>query len=966
MVTGSITLLYQLVCTRIAIIHFGAEAETIAAVVCMTLIGLSSGAFWAGRIDGRHRSRARVLTLFLLGCFLVQLLIWCSITQLAAGIQHRGLPVQIQRLAFAAVVLLPTNLLLGTVLPMLAASTDWNQRPLAFAGLYAAETLGAGLGAILSAFYLIPMVGVDRTQLIACVMTLGTAILALLFCRQVPCHDPAMNLSTGPRNNTRSVSLAAVLLVGASSMGIEIVWQRFFVLLFGSDTQSFALVASLYLAGISLGAIFSKLCFKPGTNFGMLYAQIVFLIAVAYIISTLALLKLVLDPAFKNLIGNFAGAHALMYRATVASLVLLVPTFLIGMALPVAVAANVEKNENAKAVGRVYAFTLLGNVTGLLLTGQIIAVGAGLRTTIFVLGCLAVAGAIVQTIERQQFRSNGRQLALVGLALFVWATGSINLFQTRIPLGVDLANWNVEFYAEGKSNIVSVVSQKQNPDNRRMIIDGVTIGESRGGVDEKQQVLAHLPFLIRTTSHPRRVLTIGLGTGILSGALAANDAVQELICVELSPEVIAACEEFSNANNNIIHHPKTRIEHRDGIHFLQNLDQEVDVIVSDAKSRPGHAGNVAFFSKDYYELCESRLASEGLFVQWISLETASASVRTIVSSFRGTFEFGFVGIAVPDSIYLIGAKKPLEFEFSKMEEYLSRVPKMAAYDWRNADDLASMFWLEQNEMDEPPGRINSFDQPILELYALQSSGTSPEHHKLNNLIWLKRILPSVATIRSGQAKSIADRNNESNWQRIENGREATRQLIDAAILMFRRPENWLDQAGDHAKAAFHSLPGLSRQRFIANLYRQLADRAQANSNESIRFSALLNISEMGLATAEDHFELGNTLKRMGQSSLSLEHLFTATSLAPEHVEYQLEFGFALVESQKCRQALRIFEKLLSRFPENAKAILGQGICQTNIGQTESGWQNIRLALRLEPQLQNLLQKYQSQIQFDHN
>ena len=173
------------------------------------------------------------------------------------------------------------------------------------------------------------------------------------------------------------------------------------------------------------------------------------------------------------------------------------------------------------------------------------------------------------------------------------------------------------------------------PTKKRLIIDGVTIGESGGGVDEKQQVLAHLPFLIGEAKPLRssKVLTIGLGTGILAGELAINEQVESLTCVEISSEVIKASEWFDEENRQVLDSAKFNLIHGDGVRYLRNADQKFDVIVSDGKSRPGAASNLPFFSEEYYRLCSDSLSEDGVFVQWVSLRCDREELKTIPVSY---------------------------------------------------------------------------------------------------------------------------------------------------------------------------------------------------------------------------------------------------------------------------------------------------------------------------------------------
>ena len=144
---------------------------------------------------------------------------------------------------------------------------------------------------------------------------------------------------------------------------------------------------------------------------------------------------------------------------------------------------------------------------------------AGLQSSLLVLAGIAVAAAGLATTHWN--------LSFLFAGLAVFGAGGY-LVATQQPIGLtDLSsNQHVPFYREGPVATVSVVVEDDDDSvevaSRRMVVDGIVIGENIGGVDEKQKMLAHLPLLIHamsnTASPPRlNAISIGLGTGILAG-----------------------------------------------------------------------------------------------------------------------------------------------------------------------------------------------------------------------------------------------------------------------------------------------------------------------------------------------------------------------------------------------------------------------------------------------------------------
>ena len=205
--------------------------------------------------------------------------------------------------------------------------------------------------------------------------------------------------------------------------------------------------------------------------------------------------------------------------------------------------------------------------------------------------------------------------ALASIALLIFVQQNPARAGLVVPEG-----WNELFYFEDSVQTIAVIESQEREGYKKLLIDGVSIGESGGGVDEKQQMLAHLPAMLTKKAEPLRVYTIGLGTGILASELAEQDAVESVVAIELSKGVVRSVDFFADDNHTLSANPKVQIINDDGIRFLRQSDQEFDAIVSDGKSRPGATSNVSFFSREYYLLCERKLSGDGLFVQWVSIK----------------------------------------------------------------------------------------------------------------------------------------------------------------------------------------------------------------------------------------------------------------------------------------------------------------------------------------------------------
>ena len=174
--------------------------------------------------------------------------------------------------------------------------------------------------------------------------------------------------------------------------------------------------------------------------------------------------------------------------------------------------------------------------------------------------------------------------------------------------------------------------------------------------------------------------------------------------------------------------------------------------------------------------------------------------------------------------------------------------------------------------------------------------------------------------------------------------------------MADRGDNWLDETAALYKSALESLPKMTRQNRVAELYRQLAGQALEQKNQNLQFSALLNISELNCSVAADHLIMANILSSNGADGEALAHYYEAVKLSDDP-EYRNEFGFCLLRTNKARQATSQFRKVLGYDEANPLAKLGLGISLWRTNQREQGMEMIREAIRLDSSIRNRLETF---------
>ncbi|HEV8169156.1 MAG TPA: fused MFS/spermidine synthase, partial [Pyrinomonadaceae bacterium] len=193
------------------------------------------------------------------------------------------------------------------------------------------------------------------------------------------------------------------ILSGAAGLIYEVLWARMLGLVFGATTLAVSTVLAAFMGGLALGsALAGKLApriRKPLATYGLMelgiatYALLVpFLFR--WVDYVYARIWQQLHP------GYFAFS---VWRFVLSSLVLLVPTTLMGATLPVlAVALIRSSTTDSNSVTRLYACNLLGAILGTLVAGFVLLTLVGVRATIAVAALLNVfVGLVALSLQRR-------------------------------------------------------------------------------------------------------------------------------------------------------------------------------------------------------------------------------------------------------------------------------------------------------------------------------------------------------------------------------------------------------------------------------------------------------------------------------------------------------------------------------------------------------------------------------------
>ncbi len=986
---GGSGLVFQVVWAREFSQVFGASTQAAAIVLAIFLSGLSLGARWLGRLADRTDHPLRLAAWFIVfssaiagGGIALILPVSSALDELFAGVASSLIGIRLfYQSVFASLVLLPPTILLGGVAPALIRALfldSDNVRP-GFSLLFAIETCGGACGALTTGFWLIATLGLHGGLWSAAASSMVIAAVVASLPRTPPPHKPlsttppAMNDALHQSANDDRWLLAAVGLAGFSVLGMEVAWTRLLLLLLGGDTYAYTIVISSFLLGLAGGGLLARWLTAELTKPLPVYAFLQMAVAGSLLV-VLATFSWLTVGVGQRWLASLEGDWGMVVggRFALCFCLLLFPSILAGLSFPVAACHFLRRQiDVGQRTGQLYAASACGNVLGALATGFLLIGLMGLQWSIVSLAAINMAAAACVVLPRLSplrvaganasgdRRAAWRQTALivVGLAIcagwrWIWPV---------MPLGVNRGEQadEVAFYREELAGTVAVLRNREFPDRRLMSIDGIIIGESHGGVDEKQRMLAHLPFLLRPRQGIQRIYTIGLGTGILAGELSQQSSSIKVVCVELSPAVIAGARQFADLNRNIHEHPRAQIIAGDGIHYLRHTPVQYDAIVSDAKSRPGYVGNAAFYSVDFYTLCRNRLMPGGLMVQWISLETPERELRTILRTFTHSFSQSYVGIAAPDSLYLIGADQPLELDMHHLQAHLDRPnsANLRQYGWRDACDILGLLAADGETVsawlagDEP---LNTLTWPVLEYQSLDVFQVPAAVRKQRNLAALLRLtdrLPKSLRVATDEGPSLTDCS------------RSARLLLEATVLLGeRRVEEALARIDEGMpQAARHTR---FRKLAVEVYFNQAKGAGEANDATSASSYYRKIARALDEDNAAGHWQLAVLFQQSGELYEAANQYYTALQSDPQNVDLRLEFANLLADMQKNSQAIGQFQQILQTHPSHPQAHLGLGLMLLMQNDELQSRHHLIQAVTLDPGLREVVTQAGSRLSPD--
>jgi spermidine synthase len=673
LLSGFAALVYQTAWTREFALVFGTSELAVATVLAAYMGGLALGAWtverWLPRISRPVLAYAGLeLGIGASALVLVPVLLMASEWALRAMLGGQPGPpdsahasTSLFYLLSAFVVLAAPTVLMGATLPLLARHAVRTERDIgrSIGFLYSMNSVGAVGGALFTAFWLLPELGLTKSIRVAAFINVAIFVLAAVIANRsgAPLLAAAVNSTSrgGITSRPHAVPdvfwiLPLMLVSGAVSFFHEVLWTRMLSHVLGSSVHAFGVMVASFLAGIALGGCT-----------GALFARTRERAIQAFAISQLGCASAA-AAAFLFMDRLIPPPHQLAVTASFAMMVLLPLTFFIGATFPLAVRILAhDADDAASASARVYAWNTFGAIVGSLAAGFVLIPWLRFEGSIQVAvgaSCALAVAAVCMLARTAPAFAVAVLVAALAVSLPFRPSAPDRLLRTS-PMNI-VNDGAMAFYEVGRSASIVVLRQD----------GGLTLRTN--GLPEAMMDTPGMPprfsgefwlSPLAVLARPRieSMLVVGYGGGVVVEAVPPS--VRRIDVIELEPEVIAANRATARLRKrNPLLDPRLTLISNDARGALNLTHRRYDAIVSQP-SHPWTAGASHLYTLEFMRQARDHLSEGGVFVQWMNVTFLDeALLRSLTATLLEAF--GEVRLYRPDpnTLVFLASAAPLNLE----------------------------------------------------------------------------------------------------------------------------------------------------------------------------------------------------------------------------------------------------------------------------------------------------------------
>jgi spermidine synthase len=652
-ISGFTALLYQVAWQRMLGLFSGSDVRSVTIIVASYLLGLGLGNLLGGSISDRLTNQKCVMVygccnLAIAAFALASRFIFYDLLFLRLQYLAQSIPVT---LGIVFLSLLIPTVLMGISLPMLSKAINRSTEGAAslIGWLYGFNTLGSGLGTLVSGWYIIGTLGYDKTVYLGALFSftvgMSALILASRFSQSNFPHHQSEVATVSLENKTQSLKswYLFVFFSGFTAISWEILWFRVLDIALQSNAYTYGHLLAFVLISNAIGSMIGAKAVgyirKPKKIFLTIQGIISLYSAIA--IWSIGLYwqahpGLRSDAGFINL--HHLSTEVLFKYLVIPGVITIVPSLLMGFYFPL-VQQAVQQNygEIGKRVGFIYLASILGNTSGSLLTGLVLIDLLGTAGSIRL---LVIIGICFLLLIRPNLSKN-----LLITALIMLGVATTVVFPNNKSLWAALHAVNPQAYFQVVEDSTSVAAIAEHSQREIAETNG------HGKLLASGQVQANFPYLhihglLGSTPallhpNPQQIMIIGLGSGGTPHTVGVNPLTKKIKIIELLGAELPVLQQYSQrpagkALKHLFQDPRYEIIVGDGRRELTISKEKFDIIEADA-IQPWRSRAGMLYSQEFFQQVQAHLKPGGFFVQW---DVGAGAQQTMQSVFPYVVKVG--------------------------------------------------------------------------------------------------------------------------------------------------------------------------------------------------------------------------------------------------------------------------------------------------------------------------------------
>jgi spermidine synthase len=203
----------------------------------------------------------------------------------------------------------------------------------------------------------------------------------------------------------------------------------------------------------------------------------------------------------------------------------------------------------------------------------------------------------------------------------------------------------------GKSEFQTVDVVETRGHGKMLLNDGLIMLTER---DEfiYHEMIAHVPLF--THPNPKSVLIIGGGDGGTAREVLRHQNIERVVEVEIDEMVVNACKEWIPQTASAYNHPKLELIISDGIKYMDQSEEQFDIILIDSTDPIGPAAPL--FGPKFYRAINKRLKENGIVVSqgespFLEQQCQKSMLSILANQFPIATIYNFSNLTYPGGLW---------------------------------------------------------------------------------------------------------------------------------------------------------------------------------------------------------------------------------------------------------------------------------------------------------------------------